>query len=185
MGADICDASTFQTWHLFIYFVFVYGESMHVTVASRKQRTVCGSQCSPFALWACGLNSGCQTWKEELLPTGNLTGLIMHSLLANSFNILYHVLWVFRKKLFYFLCMSILPTSIDVHHMWTWCFQRPEAGIRFHGTGGTDGLKQAWVLGTKSRPLQEQWVVWPAEPSPDPGFLCLACAYTLLRAWKS
>lgn len=37
------------------------------------------------------------------------------------------------------MCLSVLPSYMSVHHVYTWCSRRPEEGIGSLGTGVTDG----------------------------------------------
>lgn len=61
------------------------------------------------------------------------------------------------------VCVSCMHS---VNHLCAWCPRRPEAGIRFSGTGIADGcylLCEYWEL--NSEPLEERPVFLIAKPS--------------------
>jgi hypothetical protein len=68
------------------------------------------------------------------------------------------------------MCMSVVPTCMQVHHICAWHPWRPE-DIRSPGTGVTDGcelLCGCWEL--KLGPLEEQAVLLTGELSPPISF---------------
>ena len=46
--------------------------------------------------------------------------------------------------------MGVLPTCMSVHHVHSWCPQRPEDSVKSSGTGATDDCKPLWKLGIDS-----------------------------------
>lgn len=46
---------------------------------------------------------------------------------------------------FYVMCMGVWPTRVPVHHVYAWCWRRPEGGVGSPGTGFTDsGEPSCW-----------------------------------------
>ena len=73
-----------------------------------------------------------------------------------------------------YLCTSVLPECMSVHHVCAWCQQRAEEGIRSPTTGVTGGCY--WVLGAIPSPSTRTARTLTNEPSPQPLFSLLVKA---------
>lgn len=58
----------------------------------------------------------------------------------------------------FYVC-KVLPTCICVHQVSAWCPRGAKEGVRFSGTGLTDGFTTTWVLGTEPSSLEEQQMI--------------------------
>lgn len=56
--------------------------------------------------------------------------------------------------------MSVLPSFISVYHMYTWCLQKPEEGVRSPVNGGTNSCEppRGWGLESNLSPLEEHLI---------------------------
>lgn len=60
-------------------------------------------------------------------------------------------LFFLKNKLFFFMCMVVLPMYMSVHHMCACCFQRPEDNIGSLETGATGGHESPYGCWKKLR----------------------------------
>ena len=77
------------------------------------------------------------------------TDSIAQARLILAQEVLFDILLFLLKYLLIFMCMNVLPTCVDVHHVCTWYLQKSEESTRSPGTGVTDSwdLPQ-WLWGS-------------------------------------
>ena len=58
-----------------------------------------------------------------------------------------------------------LYVCMYVHHVYAWCPQRPEDGVRSSGSGVTNDCETLWALELNLAPLQEHCELLTNEPA--------------------
>lgn len=100
-----------------------------------------------------------------LLPPGaiNQACHLQWMVSEQQYNSSFHIVFLYIFSICYFnfiLCVWVdLPACMSVHHMSTWCPQRPQEGVGFPGIGVVEALRAVNVGAGNWA-----WVLWKTSP---------------------